>query len=148
MRKEELDMLPLPFYINSGVFYRWIPSQVMFTSSVIHFMSTTEGWMKDVFRDLLKEAKVEDSLIDLILTGDYLDHKDETPLASIGGMDFTHVYNTDAYDWFKMGDGVNVAISGKHTKSGKPMLLNSINGHTYAPSAYFLCGIHWTEKGK
>lgn len=52
------------------------------------------------------------------------------------------------YTWFKIGDGVNVALSGQHTKSGKPMILNSIDGQTWNPSAYYLCSMHWIENDK
>jgi hypothetical protein len=145
-RVNELSVLPLSFYLNLDP-HRKQPALLngLFLIDTIVFMSTSDGWMRQVARDILREAKIDNEDIDLILNGHKLSEDYSSQLNFIPNMDYSLWSQSTVYSTFKMGDGVNVAISGKHSKTGKPMILNSIDGPANNPSFYYLCGISWME---
>jgi acyl-homoserine lactone acylase PvdQ len=93
----------------------------------------------------LRAGGVENEMIDYLLSGEMLkevDHMKEP----IENLDYSYVIqNTEVVTRKAKGRAHAFAVSGNHTDTGKPILVNSIEDQNRMPGRYYIAKLRWGE---
>ena len=84
--------------------------------------------MKEVLREILRANKVEDKLVDFLFEGKELTEPNHIEVNhELRDADYREfIEKINVFDLFGLGDSVAFAVDGKHTETGKPVLVTSI----------------------
>lgn len=134
----ELTALPLPFWMNFGYCHTQIMGSVLVAEGAAEFFTKFNGVKKEIAREIMLEAKIEEGLVNAVLG-----NEGDTSSAIFPGLDYSDLLIGNVISKFEDYSGLSAAISGKHTKSGKPMIASTRDGHTWLPGDYYLSGMHW-----
>ena len=105
--------------------------------------------MKEVLREILRANNVEDKFVDFLFEGKELVEPNHLEINhELRDADYREfIEKINVFEQFGLGESVAFAVDGKHTETGKPVLITSIEDKNIYPSRYHLVNMNLTLNG-
>lgn len=126
--RNNLKTNPLLFWLNNHGTQNPYINHPQYEYMLMHFYSQADDWIKEVLREHLRAGGIENDLIDYALNGELVREVDQFKEPLEGLTYYTAVEQTEIFRRHAHGNAHAFAVSGKHTSSGRPYLVNAVEG--------------------
>lgn len=141
--KTAMGYNPLIFWLNNHGTQNPYTNHPQYEYLLLHFYSHADDWIKEVLREHLRAGDIDNDIIDYVLNGGLLNEVDQMAEPLDGLNYYETVEHTELFKRHTIGNAHAFAVSGKHTASGKPYLVNSIEAPNRMPSKYYIAKLQW-----